>query len=193
MEERSHKQYLNDYFQGNAGESNSRGELYNADPITGDARFCGTTASMCGIEKAGFEQDNAAMEKAIRLDVMLHAYMFMQSGIPVLYSGDEIGQVNDYTYKENPSKAADSRYIHRGQMNWELAENIRDKETVEGKIFQSLDQLEKLRRNEKVLSRRRKHGQHIRAINRCCVLADTLRVRKSLGYLTLASLIKRCG
>ncbi len=35
-------------------------------------------------------------------------------------------------------------------MNWELAENIRDKETVEGKIFQSLDQLEKLRRNEKV-------------------------------------------
>ncbi len=150
MEERSHKQYLNDYFQGNAGESNSRGELYNADPITGDARFCGTTASMCGIEKAGFEQDNAAMEKAIRLDVMLHAYMFMQSGIPVLYSGDEIGQVNDYTYKENPSKAADSRYIHRGQMNWELAENIRDKETVEGKIFQSLDQLEKLRRNEKV-------------------------------------------
>ena len=31
---------------------------------------------------------------------MLHAYMFMQSGIPVLYSGDEIAQVNDYTYKE---------------------------------------------------------------------------------------------
>ena len=36
---------------------------------------------------------------------MLHAYMFMQSGIPVLYSGDEIGQINDYTYKEDPGKA----------------------------------------------------------------------------------------
>ena len=84
IEERAHKQYLNDYFQGYAGESNSRGELYNADPITGDARFCGTTASMCGIEKAGFEQNEAAMERAVRLDVMLHAYMFMQSGIPVL-------------------------------------------------------------------------------------------------------------
>ncbi len=57
--ERSHKQYLNDYFQGYAGSSNSRGELYNADPVTGDARFCGTTASMCGIEKAGFEKDEA--------------------------------------------------------------------------------------------------------------------------------------
>ena len=148
--ERSHKKYLNDYFQGYAGNSNSRGELYNADPVTGDARFCGTTASMCGVEKAGFENDEAAMEKAIRMDVMLHAYMFMQSGIPVLYSGDEIGQVNDYTYKEDPDKAPDSRYIHRGVMNWELAGNISKKDTVEAKIFHSLEQLEQLRKKEKV-------------------------------------------
>lgn len=150
MEERPHKQYLNDYFQGYAGESNSRGELYNSDPVTGDARFCGTTASMCGVEKAGFEHDNSAMEKAIRLDLMLHAYMFMLSGIPVLYGGDEIGQVNDYTYKEDPDKAADSRYIHRGPMNWEKARNISDPNTVEGKIFQGLEQLEKIREKEKV-------------------------------------------
>ncbi len=148
--ERSHKKYLNDYFQGYDGNSNSRGELYNADPVTGDARFCGTTASMCGVEKAGFENDEAAMEKAIRMDVMLHAYMFMQSGIPVLYSGDEIGQVNDYTYKEDPDKAPDSRYIHRGAMNWELAGNISKKDTVEAKIFHSLEQLEQLRKKEKV-------------------------------------------
>ena len=148
--ERSHKKYLNDYFQGYAGESNSRGERYNADPVSGDARFCGTTASMCGVEKAGFEQDDAAMEKAVRLDLMLHAYMFMQSGIPVLYGGDEVGQVNDYSYKENPDKAADSRYLHRGAMNWELAKNRKDDGTVEGKIFQGLGQLEQIRKTEKV-------------------------------------------
>lgn len=150
FEERSHKQYLNDYFQGFAGGSNSRGELYNADPVSGDARFCGTTASMCGVEKAGFEQDDEAMERAIRLDVTLHAYMFMLSGIPVLYGGDEIGQVNDYTYKDDPNKAADSRYIHRGAMNWEKAGNISDASTVEGKIFQSLTRLEHIRKSEKV-------------------------------------------
>lgn len=150
IEERSHKQYLNDYFQGYAGESNSRGELYNSDPITGDARFCGTTASMCGIEKAADSQDDKLLEKAIRLDVMLHAYMFMQSGIPVLYSGDEIGQFNDYTYKENPNKAADSRYIHRGAMNWTLTENISKHDTTEGKIFNALKQLEQIRKSEKV-------------------------------------------
>ncbi len=148
--ERSHKQYLNDYFQGYAGNSTSRGELYNADPVTGDARFCGTTASMCGIEKAGFEQDEEAMERAICLDVMLHAYMFMQSGIPVLYGGDEIGQVNDYTYKEDPDKAQDSRYIHRGAMTWQLVEKIVDERSVEGRIFRQLGRLERIRKSEKI-------------------------------------------
>lgn len=152
IRERSHKEYLNRYFLGLEGGSNSRGELYNADPVTGDARFCGTTASMCGIEKAGAEQDKEAMEKAVRLDVMLHAYMFMQSGIPVLYSGDEVGQVNDYTYKKDPDKAEDSRYIHRGAMDWKLAELIRDKTSVPARIFSRLDQLEKIRKSEKVFT-----------------------------------------
>ncbi len=149
IDERAHKQYLNDYFQGYTGGSNSRGQLYNADPVTGDARFCGTTASLCGIEKAGFEQDEEAMERAIRLDVMLHAYMFMQSGIPVLYSGDEIGQVNDYSYEKDPNKAADSRYLHRGAMRWELAARADDPDTVEGKIFGRLKRLEEIRKQEK--------------------------------------------
>ncbi len=150
MEERSHKQYLNNYFQGLEGASNSRGELYNADPVTGDARFCGTTASMCGLETAELTQNTEAVEKAIRLDVMLHAYMFMQSGIPVLYSGDEVGQLNDYTYKKDADKADDSRYIHRGAFPWKLAEQIQDKTSVPGRIFNGLNRLEKIRKSEKV-------------------------------------------
>ena len=149
MDERAHKEYLNGYFQGLTGYSNSRGELYNADPVTGDARFCGTTASMCGVEKAGFEQDEEALKKAVRMDLMLHAYMFMQSGIPVLYSGDEIGQVNDYTYKDDPDKAADSRYIHRGVMKWDRVDAIEEEGTVENLIFTGLDKLEKIRKSEK--------------------------------------------
>ena len=147
--ERSHKKYLNDYFRGYAGGSSSRGELYNEDHVTGDARFCGTTASMCGIEKAGFEQDQAGMERALRLDVMLHAYMFMQSGIPVLYGGDEVGQVNDYTYQKDPDKAADSRYLHRGAMDWKLVEDISEPDTVAGELFRRLGQLEQIRKTEK--------------------------------------------
>ncbi len=149
IDEVAHKRYLNDYFRGYTGSSNSRGELYNEDFVTGDARFCGTTASMCGIERAGFEQNHAMTDSAIRLDVMLHAYMFMQSGIPVLYSGDEIGQLNDYTYKNDPDKRDDSRYIHRGKLSWEDVEKAKDPTTVPGRIFSALDQLEKLRKSEK--------------------------------------------
>lgn len=149
MNEPDHKKYLNDYFTGKWPGSPSRGELYNDDPVTRDARFCGTTASMCGVEKAGFEQDEEAMKEAVRLDLMLHACMLFQSGIPMIYSGDEIGQVNDYTYKEDPEKAPDSRYIHRGSFKWELVENKKDKNTVQGQIFGGLHKLETIRRKEK--------------------------------------------
>ena len=152
MEEIPHKRYLNDYFQGKTPDSVSRGELYNDDPVTQDARFCGTTASMCGVESAGFEQDEEKMDWAVTKDVMLHAYMFTQSGIPMLYSGDEVGQVNDYTYKEDPDKAPDSRYIHRGKFNWELVEHIKDRTSVQGRIFNALKKLEKIRREEPVFS-----------------------------------------
>lgn len=150
MEEIPHKRFLNDFYTGKYEGSVSRGELYNDDPVTQDARFCGTTASMCGVESAGFEQDKEKLEAAVRLDLMLHAYMLTQSGIPMLYSGDEIGQVNDYTYKENPLKWEDSRYIHRGAFRWDLEKKRLDESSVEGKIFHGLDRLEKIRRQEMV-------------------------------------------
>ena len=152
MKEVPHKKYLNDYFQGRTEGSVSRGELYNEDPVTGDARFCATTASMCGIESAGFEQNAEKMERAVVKDIMLHAYMFTLSGIPMLYSGDEIGQVNDYTYKDDPDKAPDSRYIHRGKFCWDLAENIEKEGSVQEKIFHALIRLEEVRRKDAVFS-----------------------------------------
>lgn len=150
MEEIPHKRYLNDFFTGKYEGSVSRGELYSDDPVTQDARFCGTTASMCGVESAGFEQNPEKIEKAVELDLMLHAYMLTQSGIPMLYSGDEIGQVNDYTYKGNPLKCQDSRYLHRGAFCWDLAEKRNQPDTVEGKLFKGLGKLEKIRRQEPV-------------------------------------------
>lgn len=152
MEEPSHKRYLNDYFTGKIAGSISRGELYNDDPVTQDARFCGTTASMCGIEAAGFEGNAEKMQTAIQEDLMLHAYMLTQSGIPMLYSGDELGQVNDYSYKEDAEKVSDSRYLHRGIFQWILADKRKDLSTVQGQLFQMLNRLEQIRRQENVFS-----------------------------------------
>lgn len=145
IDEVSHKKYLNDFLTGQYPGSFGRGELYNSDPESGDARLCGTTASLCGIEKAAYERDEEALKKAVRLDLMLHAYMLSQSGIPVIYSGDEIGQENDYTYHENPKKWDDSRYLHRGSFRWDLEKKRSVKGSPQETIFEGIKKLESIR------------------------------------------------
>ena len=90
------------------------------------------------------------MEEAIRLVAMLHALMFTLSGVPVLYSGDEIAQENDYGYHDDPLKADDSRYLHRGDMDWDAAARRHMPGTVEQRVFDSLRQLETLRAAHRV-------------------------------------------
>ena len=145
-----HKKYLNDFLTGVYPNAFGRGELYNSDPTSGDARLCGTTASLCGIEKAAYEQNQYALDEAIRYDIALHAYMLVQSGIPVIYSGDEIGQQNDYSYHENSAKCEDSRYLHRGKFQWELAENRNNLESTQGKLFQAVKKLGDIRKSHTV-------------------------------------------
>ena len=75
MGEVPHKKFLNDCLTGRLPGSPSRGELYNDDPRLGDARLCGTTASLCGVEAARYEKDEEKLAWALRLDISLHAYI----------------------------------------------------------------------------------------------------------------------
>lgn len=149
IDEVAHKKFLNDYFTGKGYNSDSRGELYNDDPRLGDARLCGTTASLSGLEAGQYEANADKIDQAIACDLMLHGYLLEQSGIPVLYSGDEIGQTNDYTYKNDPDKCADSRYLHRGNFPWDKVEN---KDPVAMKIFDALRHMEDIRASHDVFS-----------------------------------------
>ena len=147
MEEVAHKKYLNDWFTGKWPGSPARGELYNDDPRLGDARLCGTTASLCGLESAKTPEE---MELALACDIMLHAWMLTQSGIPVLYSGDEIGQLNDNDYHLDQEKCADSRYLHRGDFDWEKEKLRGEPATCQGRLFTALRKLETIRASERV-------------------------------------------
>ena len=140
-----HKKFLNDYFTGVWPGSVSRGALYNDDPTLGDARLCGTTASLCGIQQALASGDREALERGLRLDEALHALMFTLSGIPVLYSGDEVARLNDDAWREDPMKASDSRYLHRGKMLWEEAAHCDDPATPQGRLFGAIRRLEAVR------------------------------------------------
>ena len=145
QQEIPHKKYLNDYLTGKWPGSPARGELYNDDPRLGDARLCGTTASLCGIESARESGSPEEMDLAVRLDEMLHAFMFTLSGVPVLYSGDEIAQENDNAYHKDPLKKDDSRYLHRGNLDWKKAALRHEGGTPEGRIFAAIRKLEGLR------------------------------------------------
>ena len=171
-EEIPHKKYLNDYLTGKWFHSFARGELYNDDPRLGDARLCGTTASLCGIEAAQKDGDERALSDALRRDAMLHALMFTMSGVPVLYSGDEIAAENDYGYHDDPLKAEDSRYLHRGNLDWEKAAKRETEGSVEHAIFSAIKQQELLRAKYRVFDDAadtwalETHNDHILGIGR---------------------------
>ena len=143
-----HKKYLYEFYSGSLPGSWARGELYNYDPKTGDARSCGTTASLCGIEKGLEEHDKAQVELGIRRDLMMHAVIMTMAGFPMLSSGDEIGQLNDYSYHDDPDRREDSRNLHRSCFDWDKAALRGEQGTVQQRIWDGLRQLERIRKTE---------------------------------------------
>ena len=141
----AHKKYLYEFFEGSFPGSYARGERYNYDPATQDARTCGTTASLSGIEKGLSEGDKDAADMGIRRDLMMHAAMMSMAGFPMLSSGDEIGQLNGYAYREDPALREDSRNLHRTKFNWDNAALRTRAGTVQRRLWDGLRQLERLR------------------------------------------------
>ncbi|MCR5177466.1 MAG: amylosucrase [Lachnospiraceae bacterium] len=150
IEEDAHKNYLNEYLKGSWPGSVSKGAVFGDHTRPANAGICGTTASLCGIETAAESGDAQKMEDAVRLDIMLHAYILTLSGIPVLYSGDEVGQLNDRSYENDPDKKDDPRYIHRGKFNWASPKRRFEKGTVEEKIAGALAVMETIRQGHRV-------------------------------------------
>lgn len=147
LDPEAHKQFMIQYMLGSFPGSFSIGELYEYNPITKDARNSGTLASMCGLEQALREKHSYKIELAIKRILLLHSVMISYTGIPMIYSGDEIGQLNDWSYKDNAEVAGDSRWLHRGKMNWENAEKRHDLHTIQGRIFEAVKNMIDIRKN----------------------------------------------
>lgn len=143
----AHKQFMISYMKGDFPGSFSAGELYEFNPQTLDARNSGTLASMCGLEQALREKHDYKIELAVKRILLLHSVMLSYTGIPLIYSGDEIGQLNDWGYKDDADRSGDSRWLHRGNMDWKAAEKRNDLSAVEGKIFQGIKKMIGIRKD----------------------------------------------
>jgi amylosucrase len=140
-----HRRFLNDFYTGRFSGSFARGLPFQENPRTGDARISGSLASLAGLERALQLADAGEIELAIRRILLLHAVILSIGGIPLLYLGDEVGWLNDYSFRDEPVKAGDSRWVHRPAIDAQKLARRADPTTVEGRIFAGLQHLIDLR------------------------------------------------
>jgi glycosidase len=60
--------------------------------------------------------------------------------------------LNDYTYRNDPDKARDSRWVHRPYASPEKYAQRSDPDSIEGRIFEGLQRLIRLRKSEPAFS-----------------------------------------
>jgi amylosucrase/maltose alpha-D-glucosyltransferase/alpha-amylase len=153
MNPADHRRFLSQFFTGRFPNSFAKGLPFQENFKTGDCRVSGTTASLCGLEKAVEENNEHEIDLAIRRILLLHGVILTIGGIPLIYLGDELGVCNDYSYTEDPEKDGDSRWLHRPSFDWERAEQSSDMESIPGRIFQGLLRLTQIRQRTLAFAR----------------------------------------
>ena len=134
----AHRAFLSDFYDGTFPGTFARGALFQENPATGDKRISGSFASLAGLEKAIAEGDMAAAEQAVQRILLGHALISAWGGIPLIYMGDELALLNDYSYRDVPEHAHDSRWIHRPRMDWTAAETRQDGHSHASRVWLGL-------------------------------------------------------
>jgi amylosucrase len=133
-----HRRFLNAFYVNRFEGSFARGVPFQENPRTGDARVSGTTASLAGVE-AG---DPFGVQRVL----LAHSITMSTGGLPLLYLGDEVGQLNDSAYLAVPEHAGDSRWVHRPPYPAARYAERNDPTTDAGEIFLGLRRLVQIRR-----------------------------------------------
>ncbi|CAD6569661.1 MAG: hypothetical protein CYPHOPRED_003506 [Cyphobasidiales sp. Tagirdzhanova-0007] len=147
-----HRRFLNAFYVNRFQGSFARGVPFQDNPRAGDCRVSGTAASLAGLE--------SGEEHAVERLLLLYSIAFSTGGIALLYLGDEVGQLNDYSMLVHPEKANDTRWVHRPAYPSQAYEDRNNRSTMAGKMFKGLKQLISLRKGTDELSGGRLMGFH---------------------------------
>lgn len=143
----AHRAFLLDYFTGVFEDSPARGLPFGLNEKSGDARISGSLASLAGLETALESGAEDAIQDSIDLILLLHGMIMSYGGIPLLYYGDEIGLLNDYSYRDDPEKADDARWLHRPKIDWQNAERRHQRGTPEQRLFEGIARMIAVRKS----------------------------------------------
>lgn len=134
----NHRRFLNAFFVNRHPGSFARGVPFQDNPRTGDCRISGTTASLAGLESG----EDGAVDRIL----LGHSIVMSTGGIPLIYLGDEVGQMNDYGYMQDPSRWDDSRWVNRPPYPSYAYDGRHDSSSNAGKIFAGFKRLIELRK-----------------------------------------------
>ncbi len=134
----AHRKYLSEFYEGGFPGSFAQGVNFQVNDSTGDKRISGSFASLAGLERAMAAGDTDAVEQALQRIHLGHALIASFGGIPLIYMGDELAQTNDYTYRDHPAHAHDSRWVHRPVMDWAQAARRHGGDTPASRAFLGL-------------------------------------------------------
>jgi amylosucrase len=138
----AHRRFLSEWYAGEFAASWARGLVFQHNPATGDKRISGTAASLTGLaDAASVRGENSGLARMF----LAHAMVAGWGGIPVVWSGDELGMANDAHWSSEPGHEDDNRWAHRPRLDWARAQRREDLSTVEGRVFQSLAHLGRVR------------------------------------------------
>jgi amylosucrase len=147
-----HRRYIKDYYSGAAPGSPATGALFSVNPKTQDARISGSLASLCGLESSLKDHNDYQVELSLRKILMMQAHSFFIGGVPMLFYGDEVGYINDYSYLNEPGKSYDNRWMHRPVIDWEKNKKIDVEGTLENRVFTSTQRLIAIRKKLPVVA-----------------------------------------
>ena len=147
-----HRKFLNDFYTGIFPGSFARGLPFQSNPKTNDMRISGTTASLAGLEKALEEETSIEVDMAVRRILLIYGVVMALDGIPLIYLGDEVGILNDYSYRKDSVKFADSRWVHRSERDIVQVEKRKRKGTIENQIYLGIKKAINIRETNDVLS-----------------------------------------
>lgn len=142
----THRRFLLDYFCQRLDWSPAKGAVFMYNPFTGDGRITGSTASLLGLEQAIEEKDVLKITSAVDKILMMYGIILAAPGIPLIYAGDEIGMLNDYSYMGEADKVMDSRWINRPIHDWETVSGLGAVENHASRIYYGLQHLIALRK-----------------------------------------------
>lgn len=108
-----HRYFLNQFYTGRFEGSFAKGVPFQENPSNGDCRVCGSAASLTGLELALQKGNPEEAELAIKRHLLIHSVILSIGGIPLLWAGDEMGLLNDYSYQQQLDKKHDDRWVNR--------------------------------------------------------------------------------